>query len=174
MSKDYGFTIAELKRREKETGLGFTDQMNPDRLNDALGRVATEISRQFGVVGHVPLEDDEQASFVVWCRLHEDEYPGLDAMYSIPNGGYRAKRTGATLKQTGLLSGVPDICIPVGLIGYHHLYIEMKRRDPKLSVISKKQSAIIERLRELGNYVAVCYGAKEAIDVIKRYYGGEL
>ena len=125
-------------------------------------------------VPYVPKEDEEQAAFVVWCRLHEDEYPGLDMMHSIPNGGYRPKRTGATLKQTGLRSGIPDICIPVGLNGYNHLYIEMKRRDPKLSVVSTEQSDIIQRLRELGNYVAICFGCSDAINVVKRYYEGNV
>ena len=178
-NEQYGFTIADLERRKKETGYGYTDQMNED-LSAAVSNGSTG-----HVVDRVPLEYEEQAAFVQWCRDHADEYPGLDAMYAIPNGGYRPTRTGVTMKQTGTLAGVPDIFIPVP-ISYvkdvypmtlswrHGLYIEMKRRQKSLSRVSAEQAAIIERLRGLGYYVAVCYGCDEAIDVVQRYFDGSL
>ena len=183
------YTERQLAEMMKDSEAIAPDQMNSEDLSAA-------VSGAVGVIGmdrtghvtvdRVPLEDEEQAAFVEWCRAHDAYYPGLDLLHSIPNGGYRPTRTGVTMKQTGLLPGVPDLFVPVPALvkvgkgthswhrNFHGLYIEMKRADPRLSRVDPHQADIIERLRAQGYYVAVAFGAAEAIDVVERYFRGEL
>ena len=173
---------AAIKNAKDNPDVEWNDQMNEDlsaAVSGAVGVIGMDRTGHV-TVDRVPLEDEEQAAFVEWCRAHEAYYPGLDLLHSIPNGGYRPTRTGATMKQTGLLPGVPDIFIPIPEDGigdrdwYYGLYIEMKRADKRLSRVEPHQADIIERLRAQGYYVAVCYGCAEAIDVVERYFRGEL
>ena len=179
---------AAIKNAKDNPDVEWNDQMNEDlsaAVSGAVGVIGMDRTGHV-TVDRVPLEDEEQAAFVEWCRAHEAYYPGLDLLHSIPNGGYRPITTGVTMKQTGLLPGVPDLFVPVpitiwddmpgGMImaQYHGLYIEMKRADKRLSRVEPHQADIIERLRAQGYYVAVAFGAAEAIDVVERYFRGEL
>ena len=174
---------AAIKNAKDNPDVAWNDQMNEDlsaAVSGAVGVIGVDRTGHV-TVDRVPLEDEEQAAFVEWCRAHEAYYPGLDLLHSIPNGGYRPTRTGVTMKQTGLLPGVPDLFVPVPVWEdrydggcYHGLYIEMKRVDPRLSRVEPHQADIIERLRAQGYYVAVAFGAEEAIDVVERYFRGEL
>ena len=116
-------------------------------------------------------EHDEQVKLVQWARANAERWPDLRLLYSIPNGGFRAKRTAALIKAEGALAGVPDLFLscarplPDGSIS-HGLYIEMKAPRGRLSA---SQKTVIALLREAGYQVAVCYGADEAKEQITRY-----
>lgn len=96
-----------------------------------------------------------------WLRLPADPTTGEErpAIYAVPNGGFRGKRTAAAMVAEGASAGVPDLHIPA-----LRLRIEMKRR--KGGATSAAQDAWIAHLRACGDRVEVCPGATEAIAVI--------
>jgi VRR-NUC domain len=114
----------------------------------------------------VPREHAEQAAVLdwftnyatvrwPWLRLRD----GRPAIYAVPNGGARGKRTAAILQREGVSAGVPDLCVP-GL----RLRVEMKRiRGGR---VSDAQEVWADYLRGVGYHVAFCAGAAEAIKVI--------
>lgn len=51
--------------------------------------------------------------------------------------------------------------------GYHGLFIELKRRDG--GKVSPAQQEWINRLNKARYLAVVCHGAKEAVEIIKRY-----
>ena len=114
-------------------------------------------------------EADEQIVVIEWCSLMAIRYKGIDKIFHIPNGGSRNKIEAARLKAQGVKKGVPDLCLPVPLWGYHGLYIEMKYDRGKTSA---DQDEWIAFLSAQGYKTAVCYGATEAINEIEKYYKG--
>ena len=96
--------------------------------------------------------------------------PALKKMHAVPNGGLRAKQTGARLKKTGVRAGVLDTSMPVPTAEYHGLYIEFKTPRPG-SKLSKEQDWWVKELRETGYRVEVCRSATEAVDVVLDYLG---
>ena len=67
-------------------------------------------------------------------------------------------------------SGVPDLFLPVARGRYHGLFIEMKAQKGRLS---ENQANWLKDLRLQGYAAAVCYGAREAIDIITKYFAQE-
>lgn len=111
-------------------------------------------------------EAQEQRFLFQWAGLAEQQYPELKLLHHIPNGGKRDARTAANLKKEGVKAGVPDIFLPVGRGGYLGLYIELKVGKNKTSL---KQKEWIEKLRQQGYRVEVCYGWLEAKEEIEQY-----
>lgn len=114
-----------------------------------------------------PKEGEEQEALFQWAAYQLGTMPELELMHHIPNGGSRNKIEAARLKAQGVKSGVPDIFLPVARKGFHGLYIELKRK--KSGVVSESQSKWLGALMEQGYMTAVCYGAEQAINVIKEY-----
>lgn len=113
-------------------------------------------------------EDDEQQAVFDWAAYYTD----LRWLHAIPNGGNRKPREAARLKRQGVKRGVSDIFLPLARNGFHGLYIEMKRTKKQgRSTVSPEQKAFLEDMRLEGYAPAVCYGAEEAIDLIKEYAG---
>ena len=111
-------------------------------------------------------EENEQITIFKWAAMQQNIYPELALLHHVPNGGQRNKVTAARLKAAGVKSGVPDICLPVPKDEFHGLYIELKYGKNKPSENQKKW---IEQLNKQGYKAKVCYGAEEAIAVIKEY-----
>jgi hypothetical protein len=112
------------------------------------------------------IEHSIQAGCVKWFRY---QYP-RNLIYAIPNGGLRNKVVAAKLKAEGVLSGVPDLHIPVAKKGYHGLFIEMKK-DAKTEV--KKggtQDIVMESLREAGYMCAVAHSFDEFREIVNDYF----
>lgn len=119
-------------------------------------------------------EDKEQMAFVQWMTLNKIPF------FHIPNGGKRERRLsrtgrwicpeGAKLKRMGVQPGVPDICIPLPLSGYHGLYIEFKTQT---GVVSREQRWWLETLNEAG-YLAVVARPDwvAAVKITEEYLGG--
>lgn len=118
-----------------------------------------------------PREEDEQRAVFEWAALSQGRWPELALMYHTPNEGQRAPGQGARMRAGGLRRGVPDICLPVARGGYHGLYIELKRADPRVSRVSGEQRWWVDMLKRQGYEAAVCYGAQAAIEVIRGYLG---
>jgi VRR-NUC domain len=110
-------------------------------------------------------EDQEQEALFEYAALQKEIEWSL--LFSIPNGGFRSKRTGARMKRTGLKAGLPDIFLPVVRGSYPGLFIEMKSEK---GVVQKNQKAWHDTLRAQGYKVEVCRGCGEAVRTIRDYF----
>jgi hypothetical protein len=108
----------------------------------------------------------EQAKVIAWARANERNYPYLWMLHSSLNGLKRTKNAQGKAKQQGMLSGVPDLFLPVKNNNFVGLYIEMKSTKGRVSV---EQSRYLKCAAENGYSVVVCYSAVEAINTIKSY-----
>lgn len=91
--------------------------------------------------------------------------------FSIPNGAYKNFHAQLRFAATGLMAGVPDICVPRAYVGKdehgyevlkHGLFIEFK--NGKNGKISPKQREWMERLQKEGYGV---YIVRELPDLYK-------
>ena len=108
----------------------------------------------------------EQAKVVAWARANENNYPYLWLLHCSLNGLKRTKNAQGKAKQQGMLSGVPDLFLPVKNNYFVGLYIEMKSAKGRVSV---EQSRYLKCAAENGYSVVVCYSAVDAINTIKSY-----
>lgn len=117
----------------------------------------------------VPTEHEEQSAFFTWADkwLPEDMRPLL---FAIPNGGHRFAATAGKLKAEGVRAGVPDVFFSWARLGYHGLYLEMKRT--KGGTLSEKQKDMIASLQQAGYLVVVCKGCEEAKEALRAYMIG--
>lgn len=116
-------------------------------------------------------EAAEQTALFEWAELTSRQYPPLRLLYHVPNEGKRSAAEGARLRAQGLRRGVPDICLPVAVNGFHGLYIELKRE--RGGRVSDDQQFWLDALMEQGYFVALCRGWERAAGVIMRYLRGE-
>ena len=110
-------------------------------------------------------EADEQKAVIAYCRL-----AGIPAVH-IPNEGKRSYRAAEELREMGMAKGFPDLFIPLPRGGRHGLMIELKR-DRK-SRVTKEQREWLRRLTGLGYRAEACFGAEEAIRLIREYASEE-
>lgn len=120
----------------------------------------------------LPTEGEEQAMLFSWCEMRMRQYPELELLFHIPNGGRRSKSEAARFKSEGVKAGVPDMFLPVARGKYHGLFIEMKRL--KGGRVQEVQRKWMEKLRGQGYYTTVCHGWQEASDALQRYLEGRL
>lgn len=118
-----------------------------------------------------PLEAEEQAALFLWARLMEERYPALRWMFHIPNGGSRHPAEAANLRRQGVRPGVADIFLPQPSGQYHGLFIEMKRRDGKLT---KNQAEFLREMERRGYMAGVARSAESAQRAILSYLSGEM
>lgn len=111
-------------------------------------------------------EDTEQINVINWSNWQLQKYPELKWLYHIPNGGKRYKTEAIKLKQMGVKAGVSDLCLPYPKGIYCGLYIEMKYDKGRLQDTQKE---FLHDMAEAGHYVAICYTAQDAIEVIQKY-----
>jgi hypothetical protein len=111
-------------------------------------------------------EELEQTALFMWAA----HFPDLRWMFAIPNGGKRNQREAARLKAQGVKPGVSDVFLPLSRNGHQGLYIEMKRRKSDgPSRVTPKQQQFQNAMTREGYLCHVCFGAGEAIEVIKEY-----
>lgn len=115
---------------------------------------------------HAQYESAEQRKIFDWAEETTVVFPELALLHHIPNGGKRNAAEAANLKRQGVKPGVPDISLPVPRGKYHGLYIELKVKGNKTS---DKQDWWLRELSKQGHLAVVCYGASEAVKVIKAY-----
>lgn len=111
----------------------------------------------------------EQEMLFRWRDYVAKQYPGIELMFHIPNGGSRNKIEAARLKAQGVKAGVSDIFLPVPRNGFHGLWIEMKRE--KGGRLNEAQEEWIIEVRARGYCAVVAHGFEEARETIERYYG---
>jgi len=114
-------------------------------------------------------EANYQQQVVEWARWahRSGKYPNLDLLHCSLNGVKLSALQATKSKQQGMLSGVPDLFLPVPVGGYHGLFIEMKSDKGRLST---NQTWFLHKVELLGYKIAVCYSADEAIKTIENYY----
>jgi len=107
----------------------------------------------------------EQIALFQWIKTQ----PHISRFaFSIPNERKTSPQTGLLLKRMGLRPGVSDVFIAVPREMFHGLFIEMKAGKNKTT---KSQDEFLSDMRESGYATAICYGATEAINIIKNYFG---
>ena len=112
-------------------------------------------------------ESIEQAKVVAWARANENNYPYLWLLHCSLNGVKMTKAQAGRAIAQGMLSGVPDLFLPVPKNGYHGLFIEMKYGSNK---VTENQEKFLQNAANVGYAVSVCYSANEAIKRIEDYY----
>jgi len=109
----------------------------------------------------------EQAKVIAWARANERNYPFLWMLHSSLNGVKLSKMQAGKAKASGMLSGVPDLFLPVPRGSFFGLYIEMKNATGR---IMPNQSRYLKAVSDFGYSAVVCYSANEAIKTIENYY----
>jgi hypothetical protein len=112
------------------------------------------------------LEHNSQAALFKLIGFLLPEYPELDLLFAIPNGGARNIIVASRLKAEGVKPGVPDLMLPVARQGYHGLFIEMKIAPNRPT---KHQKEWLQNLTDQGYLATVCFSTEEAINLIKKY-----
>lgn len=118
-----------------------------------------------------PTEQQEQEAVIVWAQAARAQYPALQWLFHIPNGGHRDKATAVQMQLAGVQPGVPDLCLPYPMSGYHGLWIELKRAD-RSNGTTAHQDRWLSFLRSVGYRTAICYGADAAITELEEYLRG--
>lgn len=113
-----------------------------------------------------PSEDTIQAQVIRWANMQRNVFPELARLFHVPNGGQRHVVVAAKLKEQGVKSGVPDLCLPVPRFGCHGLWIEMKTAEGRVSTTQKDW---IEYLKGAGYRVEVCRSFDEARETLTNY-----
>lgn len=111
-------------------------------------------------------EATEQERVINWTTFYAKDFPELDLLYHVPNGGSRNQLEAANLKRQGVKAGVPDLVLPVPRQQFHGLYVEMKWGK---NTTTDKQDWWLEQLQQQGYKTAVCWSADEAMNVIAEY-----
>ena len=112
-------------------------------------------------------EAAEQEKVIKWARDNEKNYPFLWMLHSSLNGVKLSKIQAGKAKASGMLSGVPDLFLPVPRGSFCGLYIEMKSATGR---IMPSQSRYLSAVSDFGYSAVVCYSANEAIKTIENYY----
>ena len=115
-------------------------------------------------------ESLEQQAVITFCNYQKWRLPDADRIFHVANEGKRSKAEAVRLKAEGVRAGIPDLCLPVPLNGYHGMYIEMKRPDHK-NKPTEDQKDWLDYFNRVGYKAVVCYGYVEAVTEIQRYYG---
>lgn len=111
-------------------------------------------------------EHTEQAALLDRVRLYTPRCPALGLLYAVPNGGHRTAATAARLRAEGVLRGIPDLHLPVARRDFHGLWIEMKVKGGR---VSPHQQDYIDRLRQEGHKVAICFSQEAAWETLCWY-----
>ena len=125
-------------------------------------------------------EAAEQTALFCWAALNANLWPELRWFHAVANGGSRgdSKRSamirGGQLKAQGVKAGVSDTFLPVKRGQWSGLYIEMKKQSerPKREGkggVSDEQAAFGLFVQSQGFGFVVCYGWKEASEVLTKY-----
>ena len=117
------------------------------------------------------IESAHQAQVVEWSRwafkANPVRYPHLNMLHCSLNGVKLSGTQAKIAKGQGMLSGVPDLFLPVPKNGYHGLFIEMKSEKGR---VTENQHWFLTNADSVGYKTVICYSAKEAISAIEAYY----
>jgi hypothetical protein len=107
-----------------------------------------------------------QCAVIEWAKLNICIYPELEFLAASLNGVRCGIKQARKAIKSGLNSGFPDLQLSCASDFFYGLYIEMKAKGGKQSKEQKKWESF---LTKEGYKYVLCYNAKEAIDVLKKY-----
>lgn len=132
-------------------------------------------------------EARHQKALIAWCKIMSKQRPELGMLFAIPNGSYLVSGNiqGRHLKEQGVLSGVPDLFLPipthrpqkvknntgteevtVNVPGYCGCFVELKSKGGRLS---EAQREVISHLLTRGYEVIIAKSWTEARDALLHY-----
>lgn len=117
-------------------------------------------------------EHGEQMALFCWAAQNKTKYRVLEWMFAIPNGGGRSIAQAAGLIAEGVKRGVADVSLPVPMLKYAGLYIEMKRATGVPSDVSDEQYKFGAFVTLHRYHWQVCFGWAEAVVCVQAYLGG--
>ncbi|EEO4838325.1 VRR-NUC domain-containing protein [Salmonella enterica] len=149
------------KRRKKEDAfLALASVKDPSPHAVALAALAKNPDLRKGNVEHF----EQVIIFDYMERKHPDIY---ELLHATPNGGLRAKATAGKMKAEGQKKGYPDLSLDMPRGIYHGMKMEIKAPDGKGP--TAEQIEWMNKLWREGYYVALAYGAEEAITALLEY-----
>jgi hypothetical protein len=122
-------------------------------------------------------EHEEQSNFFDQARFtyqHREDF-AADLLFSVPNGMWLGGNNKFALmnkfKKEGLKPGVADILYLQPRGDYAYLAIEMKAQDKRniADAVTPEQAGFLEAVNAAGGMGEVCYGADEALEILKTY-----
>lgn len=104
-----------------------------------------------------------------WILEHELRWPILEWMFHPANGGARSKGEGGKLKAMGVRPGVPDFMLPIPVLPWNGLAIELKTAT---GTLTRKQEEWAESLTKGGYLVGVARSLEEFVALVIQFLGG--
>lgn len=118
-------------------------------------------------------EASDQERLMVWLAGQRQcktiLAPVLDAIYHVPNGGYRDFKTAGEMKKQGVKRGVSDLVLPIARGGYFGLYIEFKATRPHNAPLDECQRDWLHRVESEGYAATLAVGKEEAKEILLNY-----
>ena len=114
-------------------------------------------------------EHKHQCLVFGWAECMKALRPDLGMLFAVPNAGKRTPRQGAYMKAEGLQPGFPDIGLLTSRLGWHGLFIELKKPKGR---VSPEQVAWLNRLSDQNYLSCVRYGWLDAVSMIEQYLDG--
>tara|TARA_R110000824_G_scaffold180013_4_gene360385 strand:+ start:301 stop:810 length:510 start_codon:yes stop_codon:yes gene_type:complete len=121
----------------------------------------------------VDWEGNEQAVLIRWLlgeKMRGEPVGKLyDAIYHVPNGGQRNKKTASDLKKQGVKAGVSDLPVRQARGGWHGLYLEFKATPPRDAALAPSQFEWLEGSEYEGYCAVLARGLEEAKAALREY-----
>lgn len=114
-------------------------------------------------------EHDDQVAVINWADAHIEQAACLEWLHSDLAGVYLGKGGGRIvnkLKAEGMKPGILDLSLEAARHDYHGLKIEMKVKPNKPTEGQIEYMDFLATEDYLGE---VCYGANEAVELLKWY-----
>lgn len=131
----------------------ITGKSNPSEDWHQKSRKSNRTSRE---------EDWHQKQLIQWAR----QYEWSQYLYHIANETTGGVSWVTRNRQMGCRKGVPDLCLPIPMHGYHGLYIELKTEQGRMS---DEQKRWLAALNQMGYKAECCMGWEKARDIIAEY-----
>ena len=112
-------------------------------------------------------KDEEHRLQVACVRWFRMQYPHLrEMLFAVPNGGRRDEKTGARLKEEGVIAGVSDMILLQRNDNYGALLIEMKTKTGRQSESQKRWQQTAEKQ---GYRYVVCRSLEDFMKEVNDY-----
>ena len=106
-------------------------------------------------------EHEIATELIIWKDRHLKKYSFLETFFHIRNEGKPGKHS-----SEGILSGLPDYCLPVPRGRYNGFFLELKRHG---KTPEKRQREVMDMLRSYGHSVWWADSLQKAIIALQRY-----
>ena len=162
--------------KEMERGDGIKRDADGSPIPEKVRRARLKMK---AIRAPVPVEEEECVNLVEWSKIKRwGERPIAEVLIHVPNGAYLgadAKTRAITMGKLiamGVQPGVFDYLIPVPILRWPGLWLEMKRT--RGGVVSDEQKAFRRRMTALGWRCEIAKGWVEASRIIEEYLSGSL